>query len=553
MIESVEVIIRQPGFPDRVIPLREGRTRLGRADDNEIVLSDVGVSRRHAQIVVERGEVSVEDLGSGNGTYYFGHRIKAQPIRDHDEVVIDPFILQFRVVGDVGYGQGPDTVAQDTLENGVRLEVVVGNGVAGHLYPILERGITMGRAEDRDVVVPDSASSRHHCHITVTDGEYVLHDNGSANGVFVNAVRVRECTLSDGDLLRIGNTELRFVNPYAQQESQPAPVHQEPPAAWNETEVPSEPAVPDEPSLSASVEPRRASRVSYDEPPARAGGGGGVVLGAVLTMLVVGIVGVVGVIMVIAGVLWFTAPTVATPKIPPRPPSWTLQLPPDLPPSNTEQLFNEGSTAAQSNDYELALQDFYRVLTAEPGHRSAKKFAAFTAEVMVAQTLGRELTLAEEARLKREARRDRLLRESENSRNNRVRRNAERELQQDFREDPLVQKKMNWSLTDRQLGHREIAARIEQRTKVDQHDEAVRLARKLLQESTEPELRDKVEALLAEAEAKQSKAVASVWRKAVMDEALGDTAAAIEGYKAIIKQSPNNISARIRIERLEKP
>ncbi|MCA9300541.1 MAG: FHA domain-containing protein, partial [Phycisphaerales bacterium] len=166
MIESVEVIIRQPGFPDRVVPLREGRTRLGRADDNEIVLSDVGVSRRHAQIVIEHGEVSVEDLGSGNGTYYFGHRIKAQPIRDADEVVIDPFILQFRVVGDVGQAQGPDTVAQDTLENGVRLEVVVGNGVSGHIYPILDRGLTMGRAEDRDVVVPDPASSRHHCHIT---------------------------------------------------------------------------------------------------------------------------------------------------------------------------------------------------------------------------------------------------------------------------------------------------------------------------------------------------------------------------------------------------
>lgn len=543
MIESVEVIIRQPGFPDRVVPLREGQTRLGRADDNEIVLSDVGVSRRHAQIVLERGEVSVEDLGSGNGTYYFGHRITSQPIRDQDEVVIDPFILQFRVVGDVAGGvAGPDTVAEDTIENGVRLEVVVGNGVTGHLYPILDRGLTMGRAEDRDVVVPDPASSRHHCHIGFDDGEYVLHDNGSANGVFVNAVRVRECTLSDGDLLRIGNTELRFVNPFASAD-------EDDPASWaaaSEPDISSEPAIPDRPALSASVQRRRDS---YEEAPR--GGGGGMVLGALLGAVLLAVVVGAGAIVLVAGGLWFIAPTTALVRVEPQPPAWELQLPQGLPDAMTDQLFNEGSAAAQSNDYRLALQDFYRVLLGDNGHRSAKKFAAFTAEVMVAQHLQRELTVAEEARLERERKRDRLLRDNKSSRNNRVRRNAERELQQEFRDDPVVQEAMKWSLTDKQLGHREIAARIEKRVQVDELDEAVRLSRKLLSESTEPELRDKVEQLLAEAQAKQSRAVAKAWRKAVMDEATGDTAAALQGYKNIIRSSPNNISAKLRIERLE--
>ena len=64
MVESVEVIIKQPGQADRVVRLQEGATRMGRAEDNEVVLSDVGVSRRHAQVYVSRGEVTVEDLGS---------------------------------------------------------------------------------------------------------------------------------------------------------------------------------------------------------------------------------------------------------------------------------------------------------------------------------------------------------------------------------------------------------------------------------------------------------------------------------------------------------
>ena len=35
MIEAVEVVIRQPGFPDRVQRLNDGATRIGRAEDNE--------------------------------------------------------------------------------------------------------------------------------------------------------------------------------------------------------------------------------------------------------------------------------------------------------------------------------------------------------------------------------------------------------------------------------------------------------------------------------------------------------------------------------------
>ena len=46
VIESVELMIKQPGHADRTVRLPEGATRLGRAEDNEVVLSDVGVSRR---------------------------------------------------------------------------------------------------------------------------------------------------------------------------------------------------------------------------------------------------------------------------------------------------------------------------------------------------------------------------------------------------------------------------------------------------------------------------------------------------------------------------
>lgn len=568
-----EVVIRQPGFPDRVVPLREGRLRLGRADDNEIVLSDVGVSRRHALIVFERGDLAIEDTGSGNGTYFLGHKIKSQPIRDRDEVVIDPFVLLFRVSNgpDTVPMTGPDTVVAET--DGPRLEVVVGNGVSGSVYPIADTGLTMGRAEDRDVVVPDPASSRHHCHISLENGEYVLHDNGSANGVFVNAVRVRECTLSDGDLVRIGNTELRFVNPSHVDEPEP-PRAVAPPAAparadsaresWDPQEEPEQAAeseVEEEPSEVSEPEPqpepdRRPAPRTQDRanraPEPAAGGPPTGVIAAGVGVVVTGVLALTALAVVVAIAFAMLGPTAGVNEIPARPPAWALNLPPDLPQAEASRLQEEGQAAAGRGEYGKALENFYRVLLANPAHDLAKTFAAYSAMVITSTTLERELTARETVRIDGERRRDKLLRLSRDSANNRTKRDAKRELEQDFREDPLVREEMSWSMTPAQQDARDIVDRITKHVQTDQHAEAIRLGRRLLETSREAEVRDRVNELLVTAEAHQARALAPIWRNAVFAESQGDSATALKLYKEIIVANPNNPSAQARIARLSR-
>jgi sigma-B regulation protein RsbU (phosphoserine phosphatase) len=52
------------------LTLQEARRyRIGRAGDNEIVLLDPGLSRRHAELWFEAGEWKIADLGSSNGTF----------------------------------------------------------------------------------------------------------------------------------------------------------------------------------------------------------------------------------------------------------------------------------------------------------------------------------------------------------------------------------------------------------------------------------------------------------------------------------------------------
>ncbi len=71
-----QLIINGPGYFDTAYDLPEGVTSLGRADENDIVLSGDLVSRKHARIRVSGDALQLEDLASRNGT-----RVNGQPLQ----------------------------------------------------------------------------------------------------------------------------------------------------------------------------------------------------------------------------------------------------------------------------------------------------------------------------------------------------------------------------------------------------------------------------------------------------------------------------------------
>ncbi|NIA13369.1 MAG: SpoIIE family protein phosphatase [Nitrospiraceae bacterium] len=71
-------------------------------------------------------------------------------------------------------------------------------------------GTIIGRTDDSGFVIDDSAASRRHAEIKVRGNSFYLCDLGSTNGTQVNGRRMLEADLHDGDLIAIGDTELRF-------------------------------------------------------------------------------------------------------------------------------------------------------------------------------------------------------------------------------------------------------------------------------------------------------------------------------------------------------
>lgn len=66
--------------------LYDGENSVGRAQDCRVVLAAATVSRHHAVITITENTIFVEDLGSTNGTFVNGQKIRRSVVRRHDEI-----------------------------------------------------------------------------------------------------------------------------------------------------------------------------------------------------------------------------------------------------------------------------------------------------------------------------------------------------------------------------------------------------------------------------------------------------------------------------------
>lgn len=113
-----QIIINGPGYFDTPYDLPEGITSLGRADENDVVLSGDLVSRRHARIHVRSEEVSLEDLNSRNGTRVNGEpRLGTTPLKPGDSITVGENTLALRRPGAV---ETAATELVDTTAHGIR-------------------------------------------------------------------------------------------------------------------------------------------------------------------------------------------------------------------------------------------------------------------------------------------------------------------------------------------------------------------------------------------------------------------------------------------------
>ncbi len=536
-----ELIVRQPGKPDREVPLVPGVTLVGRSEECELQLADIGVSRKHIRLHIRPEQVFVEDLGTRNGTFLRGQRVTGTaPLSPGDILLIEPFSIELRA----RYGNATPPTPDARREAGARVDVVSGPSLAQGSYLIGPTGLSIGRSEFRDLVILDPAASRHHCDVALQNGTWRLIDNGSSNGVFLNDQRVLDARLTHGDLIRIGNTELRFVDlgvASADVGATPTPAPRLGRDPTHELSLP----LPDTLAITPSVQDDTQSaghgtdtdRIARPIVPWLPVSIGfvGVALMTLTATLAVGVV----VLLLLPRAPALPIP----PERPVRPPPWRVEVAADAPNLTVAALFEQGVASMRAHQPGPALTAFYRVLLLEPGNRAAERLSYTAGEHLLIGSLEGTLQTNSAARAARDAERDALISQL-------PRRSAAAALRDQFRDDPLVLATTGWGPS---AAEAEVATRIDEATALandGRWTEASSAFAEALRQTRNPALLERARFGRSGVRLRLAQAAASAWRAGVEAERRGDLERAKADYSLALERDPTHVSARLRLAAL---
>lgn len=90
--------------------------------------------------------------------------------------------------------------------------VVLSAGLAGRSHELNVDKTTIGRVEDNTFQIAEPSVSSHHCEILLRGPEVVVKDLNSTNGTFINGEKISESVLKPGQVLRLGQIEIRLEN-----------------------------------------------------------------------------------------------------------------------------------------------------------------------------------------------------------------------------------------------------------------------------------------------------------------------------------------------------
>lgn len=207
-------------------PIVGNKVNIGR-EGTDIALNDDTISRQHAYIVrTNDGRIVYVDQ-SRNGSIVNGKSLHMNQVEVSQgaKIELGMTLMEFNQfytgaapAGEVRPSRRPTVQAEvprsaasrrPTEAMGVEL-TIIGGPDSGKRFPLHMDSTTIGRLDDRDVQLSDESVSRRHATINYEGGEFVIRDDGSSHGIYVNSELVASRVLKSGDTIAMGRTTMRF-------------------------------------------------------------------------------------------------------------------------------------------------------------------------------------------------------------------------------------------------------------------------------------------------------------------------------------------------------
>lgn len=103
-------------------------------------------------------------------------------------------------------------VAEIQGSKGEKAMILIARGAnKGSRFLITAEGVSIGRSASSSIFLDDVTVSRNHATISKQGNTFILKDEGSLNGTYVNNISISEHLLVSGDEFQIGKFHLLFV------------------------------------------------------------------------------------------------------------------------------------------------------------------------------------------------------------------------------------------------------------------------------------------------------------------------------------------------------
>ena len=227
-----ELVVVVSGSAPQTYRLTQDQISIGRLDDNDIVIPSKIVSRHHARL--ERSGDSYQIVlhpDATNRLLFQGKPVtERHRLRDGDEISVESSVPDLSVK--LYYRQSVVSTAPNVAPRPVEMKaqpsdktmldaefnldelstppelVITVAGALPQTYTLIREKLTLGRAEDNDIVIPSRIVSRHHARLERIAGGYQMVVLPDAINTLV--VKGRPVTdrheLHDGDILRIDSS-----------------------------------------------------------------------------------------------------------------------------------------------------------------------------------------------------------------------------------------------------------------------------------------------------------------------------------------------------------
>jgi len=82
--------------------------------------------------------------------------------------------------------------------------------MTGRTHDLKAEKTTIGRVEDNTFQIAEPSVSSHHCEVLLRGNDVVVKDLNSTNGTFINGEKITESPIKPGQILRLGQIEMRL-------------------------------------------------------------------------------------------------------------------------------------------------------------------------------------------------------------------------------------------------------------------------------------------------------------------------------------------------------